>query len=188
MPSVRSAASATIFTPRSKNISTSFLNRVDIPKKDIRSIILTGSDLELVASVCGAEKSGDLYTISAKKMHAAYKEIRMMSHSAIARRYNISEELAEILYTALYIYRHAAPFGRRAEGHLPGYRYLRCHHTPHARAGRAKRIHCANKRKRHCFRKTHRGKIQLPRRTFRRHFRVCMHAFRQIQKPARSVK
>lgn len=104
MPSVRSAASATIFTQRSKNISTSFLNRVDIPKKDIRSIILTGSDLELVASVCGAEKNGDLYTISAKKMHAAYKEIRMMSHSAIARRYNISEELAEILYTALSIY------------------------------------------------------------------------------------
>ena len=92
------------------------------------------------------------------------------------------------LHSTFYIYRYAAPFGRRAEGHLPGYRYLRCHHTPHARAGRAKRIHCANKRKRHCFRKTHRGKIQLPRRTFRRHFRVCMHAFRQIQKPARSVK
>ena len=65
---------------------------------------MTGSDLELVASVCGAEKSGDLYTISAKKMHTAYKEIRMMSYSAIARRYNIPEELAEILYTALSIY------------------------------------------------------------------------------------
>ena len=92
------------FYPAVEEYLDIILNRVDIPKKDIRSIILTGSDLELVASVCGAEKSGDLYTISAKKMHAAYKEIRMMSHSAIARRYNISEELAEILYTALSIY------------------------------------------------------------------------------------
>lgn len=92
------------FYPAVEEYLDIILNRVDIPKKDIRSIILTGSDLELVASVCGAEKSGDLYTISAKKMHAAYKEIRMMSHSAIARRHNISEELAEILYTALSIY------------------------------------------------------------------------------------
>ncbi len=92
------------FYPAVEEYLDIILNRVDIPKKDIRSIILTGSDLELVASVCGAEKNGDLYTISAKKMHAAYKEIRMMSHSAIARRYNISEELAEILYTALSIY------------------------------------------------------------------------------------
>lgn len=73
------------FYPAVEEYLDIILNRVDIPKKDIRSIILTGSDLELVASVCGAEKSGDLYTISAKKMHAAYKEIRMMSHSAIAR-------------------------------------------------------------------------------------------------------
>ena len=92
------------FYPAVEEYLDIILNRVDIPKKDIRSIILTGSDLELVASVYGAEKDGDLYTISAKKMHAAYKEIRMMSYSAIARRYNISEELAEILYTALSIY------------------------------------------------------------------------------------
>lgn len=79
-------------------------NRVDIPASEIRSIILTGSDLELVASVCGAEKNGDLFTISAKKMRAVYDEIRSMSYSAIARRYGISEDLAEILYTALSIY------------------------------------------------------------------------------------
>ena len=79
-------------------------NRVDIPAADIHSIILTGSDLELIASVCEAEKNGDIYTISAKKMRNAYKEIRAMSYSAAARRYNISEELAEILYTALSIY------------------------------------------------------------------------------------
>ena len=77
-----------------------------------------------------------------------------MSHSAIARRYNISEELAEILYTALSIYTGMLRLSDGVQkGHLPGYRYLRCHHTPHARAGRAERIHCANKRKRHCFRK-----------------------------------
>lgn len=58
-------------------------------------------------------------------MHAAYKEIRMMSHSAIARRYNISEELAEILYTALSIYTGMLRLSDGVpEDHLPGYRYL----------------------------------------------------------------
>lgn len=79
-------------------------NRVDISPEEIRSIVLTGSDLDLVAFACGAEKSGDLYTISAKKLRAAYNEVRSMSYSAIARRYNISEDRAEILYTALSIY------------------------------------------------------------------------------------
>ena len=41
---------------------------------------------------------------SAKKLRAAYNEVRSMSYSAIARRYNISEDRAEILYTALSIY------------------------------------------------------------------------------------
>ena len=79
-------------------------NRVDLPASGVRSLILTGSDLELVASVCEAEKNGDVYIISAKKMRAAYKELRSMSYSAAARRYNISEETAEILFTALSIY------------------------------------------------------------------------------------
>lgn len=80
------------------------LNRVDIPAAEIRSLILTGSDLELVASASGAEKNGDIYTISAKKMRAAYKELQAMSYAAAARRYGISEEQAEILFTALSIY------------------------------------------------------------------------------------
>lgn len=92
------------FYPAMEEYLDIVFNRVDIPASDIRSIILTGSDLELVASVCEAEKNGDIYTISAKKMHNAYKEIRAMSYSAVARRYNISEERAEILYTALSIY------------------------------------------------------------------------------------
>lgn len=79
-------------------------NRVDISDQEIRSIVLTGSDLALVASACGAEKNGGLYTISAKKLRAAYSEVRSMSYSAVARRYNISEDRAEILYTALSIY------------------------------------------------------------------------------------
>lgn len=92
------------FYPAMEEYLDIIFNRVDIPAADIRSIILTGSDLELVASVCGAEKNDDIYTISAKKMRNAYKEIRAMSYPAAARRYNISEELAEILYTALSIY------------------------------------------------------------------------------------
>ncbi len=79
-------------------------NRVDISSSEIHSIVLTGSDLALVASVCDAEYNGDIYTIPAKKLRAAYNEVRSMSYSAVARRYNISEDRAEILYTALSIY------------------------------------------------------------------------------------
>ena len=79
-------------------------DRIDIPASEIRSIILTGSDLALVASVCEAEKSGDIYSISAKELRSTYKTLRTMSPSAAARRYNITEEEAEILFTALSIY------------------------------------------------------------------------------------
>ena len=55
------------FYPAVEEYLDIILNRVDIPKKDIRSIILTGSDLELVASVCGADKSGATFTPSPQR-------------------------------------------------------------------------------------------------------------------------
>ena len=80
------------------------INRVAFPAADTQNLILTGSDLSLVASVCNAEKSNDVYTLSSRKLRTAYKELRTMSYPSIARRYNISEENAEILFTALSIY------------------------------------------------------------------------------------
>ena len=80
------------------------LGRIDLTDAGICSLILTGPDLALVASVCEADRSGGVCTITAKKLRAAYKELRAMSYPAAARRYNISEENAEILSTALSIY------------------------------------------------------------------------------------
>lgn len=79
-------------------------DRVDIPTEEIRGVILTGSDLELVASACKADKRGDLYTVSTAKLRDVYSQVRAMSYSAVARRFGISEDRAEILYTALSIY------------------------------------------------------------------------------------
>lgn len=80
------------------------LDRVALPFEKTQNLILTGSDLNIVASACGAEKQGSVFVLSSKKLYAAYKELRSMSYAAAARRYNISEENAELLFTALSIY------------------------------------------------------------------------------------
>lgn len=80
------------------------LNRVDIRPEENQNLILTGTDLALVASICGAEKESGVYTIKAKKLREAYHELRTMTYPAIARRLNLSEERAELLYTSLAIY------------------------------------------------------------------------------------
>lgn len=113
----------------------------------------------------------------------------MMSHSAIARRYNISEELAEILYTALSIYTGML---RLSDGvqkvicpdidicdaitrHMlvPGAQKEYIAQTNESAIVSAKRIAA----KYNCH-GAHSDAIS----------EFAMHAFRQIQKPARPVK
>ena len=72
-----------------------------LPFEKTQNLILTGSDLNIVASACGAEKQGSVFVLSSKKLYSAYKELRSMSYAAAARRYNISEENALSIYTGI---------------------------------------------------------------------------------------
>ncbi len=80
------------------------LNRVEIPANEIENLVLSGSDLARIAPLCGAENVGGVYTIRTKKLRETYHELRTMTYPAIARRLNISEETAAVVYTSLAIY------------------------------------------------------------------------------------
>lgn len=97
-------AESDAFYPVIEEYLNIIMGRVEVRPKDIQSIILTGPDLLSIAAVCGVEGKNGLYTISAKRLGAVCEEVRNLSYSAIARRFDISEEEAEILYTALFIY------------------------------------------------------------------------------------
>ena len=51
-------------------------NRIAISKFQVRNLVLTGSQLELVAKLCEAKKAGFPYQISVKKLSALYQSIR----------------------------------------------------------------------------------------------------------------
>ena len=79
-------------------------NRIAISGFQVKNLILTGSQLELVASLCEAKKSGAPYEISVKKLTSLYQSLRTATAESIANSFGISEERAALLYTSLSIY------------------------------------------------------------------------------------
>lgn len=76
----------------------------DLSHFDIRNVILTGSDMKLIAKLCGAGKSRNDCTISVEKIVSLYRGVRPLRADKIAQRYGISESAAETMYAALAIY------------------------------------------------------------------------------------
>ena len=79
-------------------------NRIAISSFAVKNLVLTGSQLELVASLCEAKKSGIPYEISVKKLSSLYQSLRSATAESIANRFSITEERAALLYTSLSIY------------------------------------------------------------------------------------
>lgn len=90
-------------------------NRIAISSFQVRNLILTGSQLELVAKLCEAKKAGIPYQISTKKLSSLYQSIRSSTAESIALRFGITEELAALLYTSLSIYNRLLRFCPQAE-------------------------------------------------------------------------
>ena len=90
-------------------------NRIAISGFQVKNLILTGSQLELVASLCEAKKSGAPYEISVKKLTSLYQSLRTATAESIANRFGISEERAALLYTSLSIYTGFLRFCPQAE-------------------------------------------------------------------------
>ena len=79
-------------------------NRVAIDRFQIKNLVLTGSQLELVAQLCQAQSPDGPYEIRTENLTSLYKSIRSATAESIANRFGITEERAALLYTSLSIY------------------------------------------------------------------------------------
>ena len=71
---------------------------------DIHNIILIGNDMKLITRLCGAEQDNGFCRISVKEVTKLFQSIRSLRPDKISQRYNLSEDVAEILYSALAIH------------------------------------------------------------------------------------
>ena len=76
----------------------------DLSNYDIRNVILTGSDMELIAKICGFKGGGNGFAIPVEKLEDLYGAVRPLRADKIAQRYGVSEGAAETMYAALAIY------------------------------------------------------------------------------------
>lgn len=80
------------------------LGRISVAEFPIKNLVLTGSQIELIAKLCGAKEERNSFEISAEKLSALYRSIRSLTPEGISLRYGIAESQAAVLYTALSIY------------------------------------------------------------------------------------
>lgn len=86
------------------------LGRLDLSRFQIRSLVLTGTQIDLIARLCGGRREGPVFHIDAQKLLGLYDSVRDLTAESIARRLGITERRAALLYTALFIYRGMARF------------------------------------------------------------------------------
>lgn len=88
-------------------------NRIAIEGFQVNNLIVTGSQLELIARLCKAE--GSPYQINVQELSALYQSIRSATVESIAIRFGITEERAALLYTSLSIYESLLRFCPQTE-------------------------------------------------------------------------
>lgn len=80
------------------------LGRIAISEFPIQNMILTGSQIDLIAKLCGAKRSGEIYQFGTKRLSELYRSLRSLTPESVGLRYGINEGQAAVLYTALAIY------------------------------------------------------------------------------------
>ena len=90
-------------------------NRVAIGAFQVQNLILTGSQLELVARLCEAQDAGGSYVIRTGALASLYKSLRAATAESIANRFGITEARAALLYTSLSIYNGLLRFCPQAD-------------------------------------------------------------------------
>ena len=75
-----------------------------INNSQIENLIVSGSEVNLIAKLCQAKKSSNIYEISSKSVSGLYDKIKNLSAQAISEKYDISIKSAQILFTSLAIY------------------------------------------------------------------------------------
>lgn len=90
----------------------SIIGHISIPlnKGNVSDLILTGNEIQLIAKICRVEPENGRYIIPANLIADLYAQIRSMSQEKISVQFGISEENAELLYSALAIYTRLIDF------------------------------------------------------------------------------
>lgn len=86
------------------------LNRMNLSGFPIRNLVLTGTQIKLIAKLCGSKQIGPVFHIDVQKLQGLYDSVRSLTAESIALRYGITENQASLLYTALFIYRGMVRF------------------------------------------------------------------------------
>ncbi len=90
------------------------LNRMNLSGFPIGSLVLTGTQIKLIAKLCGGRQEGPVFHIDVQKLQGLYDSVRALTAESIALRYGITESQASLLYTALFIYRGMVRFCPKA--------------------------------------------------------------------------
>lgn len=72
--------------------------------EEITNLILTGNEIEQIASLCNVKAHDGRYLLPVKSFKKLYKSIRSLTSDQISMQYHITQEEAEPLYSALAIY------------------------------------------------------------------------------------
>ena len=91
------------------------LNRVNVAGYQVKNLVLTGSKINLVSRLCGAGESDGIGRISTKKLTELYQSVRPLTTESISMRFDLPEEQAGVLYTALFIYQGMLRFCPQAK-------------------------------------------------------------------------
>ncbi len=90
----------------------SIIGHISIPlnKGNVSALILTGNEIQLIAKLCGVEPIDGKYEIPSRMLSDLYAQVRVMSQEKISDAFSVSEENAELLYSALAIYTRLIEF------------------------------------------------------------------------------
>lgn len=82
------------------------IGRIKFPldNSEIENLIVSGSEISLIANLCGAKEVDGIYDISPSAVNGLYDQIKNISVQAISDRYDVSVKNAQLLFTALAIY------------------------------------------------------------------------------------
>lgn len=83
----------------------SILWHIHVPLENGKAsnLILTGSGVRLIAKICGIELTDGRYELDSFRIKDLFEQIRKMPQDRISRKYSLSEETAELLYSSLAI-------------------------------------------------------------------------------------
>ncbi|MDD5952571.1 MAG: hypothetical protein PUC32_02800 [Oscillospiraceae bacterium] len=74
------------------------------PSQMIDSLVMTGTEMDLVARLCGASLEGGMYRVTGDAIRKLFHQVKNNSLDQLSLAFQISEERAEMLYSSLSIF------------------------------------------------------------------------------------